>query len=509
MKGHKDMQVTYEKTRTPRAGIIADNDASAIGCEHAQTNEASDTTELGSATALRQLPTPVTMPGTGYRVEEPRRNLWHAGESLPTLQATDHRASANEEIVIIPGCATVRSGPNILTPSHMAFFEVRSEHEIKPVIYDTASGKWCDADDDTPIDSSAPTDAMMGALTLFRPRCVAETFPDARPIPKIAYSFWVGAPPPKHYLKKVRHNAKVLRRSGYRFALILDTHDPVGDGTEDALKSGIWPFKRSHIQIERWRDTKKTLRDFCRGHPDRLAMITAALENYRAISHLGIYAGAADIARYLLLFQRGGLYIDMDDALPGGFDGVLLADSHMVWSPLLEGGPHESVLGDTRSLANNMLAAQAGSPIMARALSLSNERLANGGLAALTRAASPGAGLRKDGGQHYHGGQRALVTRERAQALFINTGPVLLHDAAREVAPGFVTYLERVDSARKRAADLIRDGAYQARLTRTMLPLDAAYEVRTETGASWDRTPVPFSRRFSRRCPPRSNSDGV
>jgi hypothetical protein len=476
------MQAISKASNPPAVSTARCGESPADDVETPVAGRAEAATAANVTRALRSLP----RAGSGV---EPVRNRWSAKGYELTLQPTAYAAQADEELVTLSGHEDVE--PNVIK---LYFGGSRLLFKPQGSNFDVQSNAWIDAHAGVPLRPSKPT-AALGTVPLLRPRPIPESFPEARQVPKAAFSFWAGAAPPDAYLENVRHNAAVLEKSGYTFTLVMDADQAIVKQTRRALGAGgsSWFGRRKAgpIHVERWSDSVKSLLKPGEFSRQDQSLVAEALSNYETIAALGFYASAADLARALLLFQRGGVYLDMDDRLPGTFDGVLLADSHMVWSPYT----YRPFQDADPYLNNNMLAVQARSPIFARMLSLSNERLARGGHAEMARVAQSGAGLTEAQTKRLSASEKVRRARlERRNAIFKNTGPSLLTDAVRQVAPGFYRYWHDILDYREVVGFVLTHPDYLARIDETMMPLQAAFD-RTALGASsWGHTPTPRRR---------------
>jgi hypothetical protein len=493
------MQAISKASNRPDLGEARRCDGSTEGADLSADSGAAMSRDDATTPAdvMRALRALSTASDAEEHVAEPRRHLWMSGDNAIALKPVGYAAKAYEEPVMLTRQENVASTVHEMHkgPPRL-LFTFRGSTRVK---FDVASGVWIDADGERSIPDPTRIEDL-GVLPLLRPRPVLESFPDARPIPKAAFSFWVGAAPPATYLENVRHNAAVLSRFGYTFTLVMDASDAIVKQTQRAVRgSGLLGWrKRASIQVVRWSDSVRSFFDTGGCGRQYPSMVADALSNYEKIAELGFYASAADLARALLLFQSGGLYLDMDDRLPDTFDGALMADSHMVWSPYTEGTYSKS----ERYLNNNMLAAQAGSPIVARMISLSNERLASGGHTEMAHVAQSGAGLtdeETEGQSGYARHQMALGAR--GHTIFKNTGPLVLTDAVREVAPGFDRYWRGVVDYRMSVARILEHPEYLTRMAETMLPLEAAFERLDVVVPSWGHTPTPRRRGVQWQAP--------
>lgn len=122
-------------------------------------------------------------------------------------------------------------------------------------------------------------------------------------------------------------------------------------------------------------------RDWCAAHDrEYLLWDEAALAGigapdhpaYRAMLAAGDYPGAVDVARYLILQARGGIYLDADfHPNPGGGDFGDYLPAHGL-SALAEDVPRVTGRGPVL-LTNALIAAPAGHPVMAALLRIMPE----------------------------------------------------------------------------------------------------------------------------------------
>jgi hypothetical protein len=451
--------------------------------------------------------------------EEPPRLPWAGMQDRMALRQTIESDERNDDVVVFPGHPEIEQAS-----TQLLFFKIADQAGGKNVVFDVGQGNWRTKDVDprkrqilpSPSSSTVP----FGTLPLATPQPLSETFPRARPIPKHAFGFWVGGALSKAYLLTFLENALRLGRQGFAVTLVMDVAPEVLEAVRSlvclsqtaadpcvTVRCEAWDNGLTSIATVIDPDDDATLA--AQRQTDALSdeCLAASIRDYTFLADLGMYAAAADLARYIVMYQYGGLYIDMGDKLAIDFDAsAVMADSHTLWMRTGVGTARQRarLLAERNVMANtDLLAAQPGSPVLAAALKLSHARFVNGGYEAFKRIARHRAGLVPSlgaaAGQANAAAKasddalRKQAASEREDTIFSHTGPTLLMDAVRQEAPGFFGYLRNIQNTILAVRKVAAADAYEGRVNRVMSPLSLA-QAPGETGGSWLKTPTPRRR---------------
>ncbi|MGG5290948.1 dermonecrotic toxin domain-containing protein [Pseudomonas shirazensis] len=128
-----------------------------------------------------------------------------------------------------------------------------------------------------------------------------------QPIPRQILSVWVGNDPiPAELLSNIARNATRVERSGWEFRLYLSNADSAAFSANQLQLAELAPSLRV-LPLE-----QQPFFDSFRASPS-YRQYQAALDGNGGVARN--YASAADVLRYPLLNQEGGLYMDVDDRL--------------------------------------------------------------------------------------------------------------------------------------------------------------------------------------------------
>nr|WP_314875823.1 DUF6543 domain-containing protein [uncultured Pseudomonas sp.] len=128
-----------------------------------------------------------------------------------------------------------------------------------------------------------------------------------QPIPRQILSVWVGNDPiPAQLLSNIAYNANRVERSGWEFRLYLSNADSAAfSANQQALAEHAPSLRVLPLEQQPFFDTFRASPSY--------RQYAAALDGNGGVARN--YASAADVLRYPLLNQEGGLYMDVDDRL--------------------------------------------------------------------------------------------------------------------------------------------------------------------------------------------------
>ncbi|WP_411561988.1 dermonecrotic toxin domain-containing protein [Pseudomonas shirazensis] len=128
-----------------------------------------------------------------------------------------------------------------------------------------------------------------------------------QPIPRQVLSVWVGNDPiPPQLLSNIANNATRVERSGWAFRLYLSSAD------SDAFSGNLRQLTEQAPSLRVLPLEEQPFFATFRGSP-AYRQYEAALQGNGGVARN--YASAADVLRYPLLNEEGGLYMDIDDRL--------------------------------------------------------------------------------------------------------------------------------------------------------------------------------------------------
>lgn len=140
-------------------------------------------------------------------------------------------------------------------------------------------------------------------------RTLESETPNKTPIPQKIHSLWVG---PKEIspqnIQNIIQNARYAKSKGFEYTLFLSK------ASESALNENLKNLKDIEGSITILEDSPEYKNFMKRKNYEQFLDALGNNENKRTN-----FASAADILRYHMLYERGGIYIDVDDKLKMGF----------------------------------------------------------------------------------------------------------------------------------------------------------------------------------------------